>query len=172
MFRRFRQAPVAIPATPSGALAADLPHDTCFRCGRPTAVGVSLCERDNPANIKSPSSTQVHGTIVIGVLAGFVLLAVLLRAATAGVGPYPASVAGAATRADGGLEVVIQVTNQGTRTAGASCRVSAGGSPDYRDLVFFTEPIPAGETRSVSHSIAPRTDGSVLQLGSIAVRCN
>jgi hypothetical protein len=172
MFRRLRPAPASAPATPIGSLTGDQPHDTCFRCGRPTPPGVSLCEQDNPANIKSPSATQVHGTIVIGVLAGFVLLAVLLRFATAGVGPYPASVSGVATRADGGLEVVIQVANEGTRTSGASCRVSAGGSPDYRDLVFFTEPIEPGQTRSVSHTIAPRTDGSALQLGSIAVRCN
>ncbi len=158
--------------SPAPALAGDQPHDTCFRCGRPTPAGVSLCAQDNPARIKSPSATQVHGTIVIGVLAGFLLLAALLAAATAGVGPYPASVSGAASRADGGLDVVIQVTNQGTRTAGASCRVSAGGSPDYRDLVFFTEPIPAGETRSVSHTIVPRTDGVTLQTGSVAVRCN
>ena len=172
MFHRLRPAPAVAPVAAPGAIAADQPHDTCFRCGQPTPPGVSLCERDNPARIKSPSATQVHGTIVIGVLAGFVLLAVLLRVATAGVGPYPAAVAGAATRADGGLDLVILVTNQGTRTAGASCRVSAGGSPDYRDLVFFTQPIPAGESRSIAQTIAPRTDGTSLQLGSIAVRCN
>lgn len=172
MFRRLRAAPAAAPAAAPGPIAADQAHDVCLRCGRPTPLGVSLCDQDNPARIKSPSATQVHGTIVIGVLAGFVVLAVLLRVATAGVGPYPATVAGAATRADGGLDVVIQVTNEGSRTAGASCRVSAGGSPDYRDLVFFTEPIAPGATRAVNHTILPRTDGSTLQLGSIAVRCN
>ena len=172
MFHRLRPAPAVAPASAPGTLATDQPHDTCFRCGRPTPPGVSLCERDNPARIKSPSATQVHGTIVIGVLAGFVLLAVLLRVATAGVGPYPAAVAGAATRADGGLDIVILVTNQGTRMAGASCRVSAGGSPDFRDRVFFTEPIPPGESRSITQTIAPRPDGTVLQPGSVVVRCN
>ena len=42
---------------------ASQPHDVCLKCGRPTPLGVSLCENDNPGRIKSPSSTQVHGTI-------------------------------------------------------------------------------------------------------------
>jgi hypothetical protein len=172
MFRRLRAAPATAHAANANSVSADVTPDTCLRCGRPTPPGVSLCEQDNPARIKSPSSTQVHGTIVLGVLAGFLLLAVMLRLGSAGIGPYPASVIGAATRADGGLDLVIQVTNEGTRPAGASCRVALGGSPDYRDLVFFTEPIPVGGSRSISQTVAPRTDGTALQPGSVAVRCN
>lgn len=154
------------------SVALDRVHDSCVRCGRPTPLGVSLCEQDNPARIKSPSSTQVHGTIVIGVIAGFLLLAVLLRLATLGVGPFESNLSGVATRPDGGVDVVIAVVNGGSRTAGASCRVSAAGAPDFREYVFFTEPIPAGESRQFTHTIAPAPGGPALTTRGLAVRCN
>ena len=47
--------------------------------------------------------------------------------------------AGYTTRADGGVDVAVTVTNDGSRAAGASCRISASGAPDFRDYVFFTE---------------------------------
>ena len=150
----------------------DKPHDTCFKCGRPTPVGVSLCERDNPGKIKSPSSTQVHGTILIGVLGGFIALLFIFRLVSVGVGPFNSSVAGVATRADGGLDVVVSVTNGGTKAAGASCRVSPGGAPSYTDYVFFTEPIPATETRQFAKSLPPPDDGSTLPDANVIVRCN
>ncbi len=157
---------------PPAQLALSDPHDTCIKCGRPTPLGVSLCDQDNPGHIKSPSSTQVHGTIVVGVLAGFVLLAVLLRLGSAGVGPFDSSLAGIATRADGGLDVVVQVTNTGSRASGASCRISAGGAPDFRDYVFFSDPIPAGETRSFTRTVPPIPGGAPLSTRQLAVRCN
>lgn len=170
----FRRSPVSAtePSTPIGTVRLDQPHDTCFRCGRPTPLGVSLCDRDNPAHIKSPSSTQVHGTVLVGVIGGFVTLAVAFRLVTAGVGPFPSTLAGVATRADGGLDVVIQVTNGGTRASGASCRVSPGGAPDYHDYVFFTDPIPPGESREFARSLPPAADGKALNGAAVAVRCN
>ncbi len=155
-----------------GPVRLDQPHDTCFRCGRPTPPGVSLCDRDNPAHIKSPSSTQVHGTVLVGVIGGFIALAILLRLVSAGVGPFTSVVSGVATRADGGLDVVVSVSNGGTRSSGASCRVSPGGAPDYRDYVFFTEPIPAGESRQFTRSLAPPADGPPLSESAVVVRCN
>jgi len=169
MFRRESPVPATGPALP---LSPDEAHDTCFKCGRPTPPGVSLCADDNPARIKSPSPTQVHGTIVVGVVAGFVLLAGMLGLATTGVGPYPATVSGAATRPDGGLEVVITVRNDGVRQAGASCRVSASGTLDYRDAVVFTEPIPAGGSISFSQVLPPSRQGEALSPSSVLVHCN
>ena len=169
MFRRTAPMPAAVP---TGAVDLTQPHDTCIRCGRPTPAGVALCERDNPGAIKGPSPTQAHGTILIGVIGGFVGLLLLLRLTTAGVGPFGSTLAGVATRADGGLDVVVQVTNSGTRAAGASCRVSGGGAPDFRDYVFFTEPIPAGETHTFSHTLPPLPSGQALSTSSLVVRCN
>lgn len=155
--------------------AVDLtqPHDNCIRCGRPTPLGVALCERDNPAHIKGPSATQVHGTILFGVLGGFALLLVLLRLTTAGVGPFPSALNAVATRADGGLDVAVTVTNNGTRAAGASCRVSAVGEIDFRDYVFFTDQIAAGTTQSFTATVPPLPSGQALPAAlTLAVRCN
>jgi hypothetical protein len=158
-------------AIPTGTVDLSQPHDTCFRCGRPTPLGVSLCERDNPGHIKSPSATQVHGTIVIGVLAGFVLLIVAWRFTSGGLGPFASSLAGVATRADGGLEVVVSVTNNGTRLAGASCRVSPTGVPTDGDYVFFTDPVQPGQTRQFTQIVLPAPGAAPYQSGSVAVRC-
>lgn len=172
MFPRSDPIPATEPAASGGPVRLDQPHDTCFRCGRPTPLGVSLCERDNPARIGSPSATQVHGTIVVGVIGGFILLALLLRFASAGMGPFVSSVGGVATRADGDLDVSVRITNSGERASGASCRISATGAPAYGDPVFFTEPIPAGATREFTHTLEAPPGGRSLQPGSIVVRCN
>jgi len=167
----FRRSPSTPATEPAAALAG--PHDTCVRCGRPTPLGVALCEQDNPAHIKGPSATQVHGTIVLGLVGGFVLLALLLRFATVGVGPFGAAVMGHATRPDGGLEVVVRVTNDGSRESAASCRLSSGSAPDPRDPVFFTELIPAGESRVISRVVPPpAAGGPALAQGGVTVRCN
>jgi hypothetical protein len=149
------------------------PHDRCFRCGRPTPPGVSLCERDNPARVKGPSATQVHGTIAVGVIGGFIGFMLLVAALSGGVGPFSAEIIGQVTRADGGLEVVVRVANEGSRVASASCRVSRGGVQGANDLVFFTEPIPAEEAREFARAFPPAPDAApVREPGALAVRCN
>ena len=131
-----------------------------------------MCERDNPAKIKSPSSTQVHGTILVGVIGGFIGLLLVLRLVSAGFGPFTSTVDGVATRADGGLDVVVTVTNTGTKPSGASCRVSPGGAPTYTDYVFFTEPIPPGQTVQYSKAMPPPAEGRPpLTAANVLVRC-
>lgn len=148
------------------------PHDSCIRCGRPTLLGVALCERDNPAHIKGPSSTQVHGTILFGVIGGFVALFLLLRLASAGVGPFPSALNAVATRADGGLDVVVTVTNNGSRASGASCRVRAAGVAGFREYVFFTDQIPAGTSRSFTETVPPLPSGQALPASpTLVVSC-
>ena len=143
-----------------------------MRCGRPTPLGVALCERDNPGHIKGPSSTQVHGTILIGVMGGFVALLLLLRLASAGVGPFTSSFAGLATRPDGGMNVVVQVANSGTRAVGASCLITLPGVTEFHQFVFFTEPIPPGQARSFTQSLPPLPSGAALPISGLVVRCN
>jgi hypothetical protein len=166
MFRR--SDPVTVPSVP---IDIDEPHDTCLKCGRPTPLGVSLCEDDNPGRIKSPSTTQVHGTIVIGVIAGFVLLLLLLRFGANGVGPFPSTLAGYTTRADGGLDVAVTVTNSGSRAAGASCRISASGAPDFRDYIFFTQLLQPGQTQTFTQSVPPNPDTGPLSPAALQVNC-
>ena len=174
MFRRTSTTPDPDPKQLTAAEVALLsqPHDTCFRCGRPTPLGVSLCDRDNPGHIKAPSATQVHGTILIGVIGGFIALTLVFAATSAGAGPFNASVSGFATRGDGGLDVVLQITNNGSRSSGASCRVSPDGAPDYRDYVFFTDPIPGGGSLQLARTLEAPTNGTALSPAKVVVRCN
>lgn len=148
-------------------------HDRCVRCGRPTPLGVALCERDNPGGIGAPSSTQVHGTIIAGIILSFILLALLVRFTIAGIGPFEGRLVGGAGRADGGADVVIEVSNHGQRDAAATCRVSRGGLAASDDLVFLTDPIPSGASRSFPRRFAqPDPANGPLVLGRLAVRCS
>jgi len=131
-----------------------------------------LCERDNPGRIKSPSATQVHGTIVIGVLFGFIALLLVFRLVTPGAASFASALSGVATRADGGVDLVITVTNSGRGVAAASCAVAPNGVPDYQDYVFFTGAIPAGETRSFTRSLAAPRDGTTLNARAVSIRCS
>ena len=167
MFKR------AEPATaPMGKLDLSQPHDACLKCGRPTPLGVSLCDRDNPAHIKSPSTTQVHATVLIGVIVGIGLVLLLFRFGSAGIGPFPASLAGYTLRADGGLDVAVTVTNNGSRPAGTSCRISDSGAPDYRDYTFFTQPIAPGETRTFTQTVPPVPGSVPVTPVSLTVICS
>lgn len=146
------------------------PHDSCFRCGRSTPQGVPLCENHNPARIKGPSTTQVHGTIVIGLIVGFVLFGLAAGLTRAG-GPFEASVVTASAADDGRTRVVVNVTNAGNHPARASCRISQGGLVGSGDDVFFSEPIDAGQTRQFSRLLraANTPAGRPLQ---VAILCN
>ena len=148
------------------------PHDNCLKCGRPTPLGVSLCDADNPASIRSPSTTQVHATVLIGVLLGFLLLLVLFRLGSVGGNVFDSSVAGWSQQADGSFEVVVSVANNGNRAAGASCRIAADGVPDFRDYVFFSGPIPVGETLQFTRTVPPPVGGVAVDGGRLAVTCS
>jgi len=160
--------PAALPSIP---IDEGQPHDVCLKCGRATPVGVSLCDYDNPGRIKSPSTTQVHGTIVIGVIVGFLLLLALFRFGSSGVGPFPTQLVGYTTRSDGAIDVALTVTNHGQRAAGASCRISSNGAPDFRDYTFFTAPIPAGESRTFTQTVPPVPDAPVAAV-SLTAACS
>ncbi len=156
--------------TPSGPhVSDDTQHDVCNRCGRPTPLGVSLCDADNPARLSGPSTTQMHATVLIGVVLGFVGLAFAARMLTAGVGPFQSAVVGQVADPGGSVQLVVRVTNLGTREAAAACRVGRGPTQMPGDDVFLTPVrIPAGESRDFERSLpAPTGDSSA----AIAVRC-
>ncbi len=160
-----------VPARPPRAAAA--PEDRCVRCGRPTPAGVALCEFDNPGQLKGPSATQAHGTILLGVIAGFVLLAVLGSFSVSGIGPFGSRLDAASSRADGSAELVVTVTNEGSRASAASCRVSRGPIAGSGDLVFLTDSIPARETRTFTRTISPgpAPAAAAVDVTRLKVRC-
>jgi hypothetical protein len=139
----------------------------CARCGRPVAIDVGLCDECNPLGLRDVAASQVHGTVFIMILLGFVALAVVAHLAITGVGPFPASIS-AASAVDGGLRVTLTVTNEGARDGGTTCRVfdptdRAGGPSEQ----VITPQIAGGAT--VEYPAILRSFG--LTPRSLAVEC-
>lgn len=93
----------------------------CVRCETPFAdpaddVDVAL---PRPA---APSPTQSHGTLMVALLAGFVVLAVLLWLSVRGVGPFRASIV-ESTRVGDHASVTVSVTNKGSKGGHGRCRI-------------------------------------------------
>jgi hypothetical protein len=110
------------------------------------AIDVGLCERCNPLGLKDSSSSQVHGIAIGGVIAFVIFLAVVGRLSLAGIGPFEAAYAGAAS--DGsGLAVSVTVTNRGTSSGQTTCRVTDPADRTGNPGAYVLSPsIPAGET--------------------------
>jgi hypothetical protein len=136
------------------------PISHCYRCGKETPPGVSLCDADNPGKVKAPSATQVHATILAGVVAGFALLFVLLRFAVDQSGPYGVTIGGHILLADGAVQVAVSVTNAGDSEGIASCRITRDGTPRPDDLAFRTERLAAGATVTVTRTVSPSRSGA------------
>ncbi len=69
-----------------------------------------------------PSTTQSHGTILLAILAGFLVLGILLRLSISGVGPFSVQLVDQRST-DSTLELTIRITNEGDRAGRANCRV-------------------------------------------------
>lgn len=155
MSRITTPADPALPAE-SGFLAPSptgRPVSHCFRCGKETPPGVSLCDADNPGRVKAPSATQLHATILVGVVVGFILLGFLFRFAVDQGGPYGAVILGRSVLPDGAVKVAVTVTNSGDTESVATCRITRDGTPRPDDFAFRTDRLAPGasvvETRTV-----------------------
>ena len=144
------------------------PTHPCVRCGRPTAIDRGLCEECNPLGLRDASSSQVHGTVFIGVLVAIVVLAVIGRVALSGVGPFTA-VIGSVQPAAAGLTVTFEVTNTGTSSGQTTCSVT-DASPRSRGAVAVVQSprIGPGETRSFTRELTEF--GSEVR--DLAVECH
>jgi hypothetical protein len=79
--------------------------------------------------------------------AAVVVLAVLARVASVGVGPFASSVTGVSAT-DGGLRVGITITNDGSSAASTSCRIAGADEVGIGpEAAFIQSPsIAAGHT--------------------------
>ncbi|HTS15084.1 MAG TPA: hypothetical protein VMH24_05410 [Candidatus Sulfotelmatobacter sp.] len=163
---------MTVGLTPEQLELLKVPHQTCQRCGKPTPLGVGLCDEDNPGHIGAPGSAQLHATILGGVVIGFICLALLGRLALAGVGPFSSSLSGISLQPDGSIAVTVTVQNEGTKAAAATCRVSRGGVPAPDDIDFLTGALLPGQTMSYQRqSLPPTADSPAYDLTRLAVRC-
>ena len=104
--------------------APGLTH-ACARCGAPVPLDVGLCERCNPIGLRDASSSQVHGTVFLGIGIAVIVLWLVAQAAVNGIGPFPAAVAGVrAADESAALIVTLRVSNSGTSMGSTTCRVT------------------------------------------------
>lgn len=166
----------ADPALPSerGFLApspAGRPVSHCYRCGKETPPGISLCDADNPGHARAPGATQLHATILAGVVLGIALLLVLLRFAVDRSGPFGTGVAGHITLEDGAVQVAVNVTNTGDREGIATCRITRDGTPRPDDLAFRTERLAPGATVTITRTVPAPAGPVVLVPERMTVIC-
>jgi ribosomal protein L40E len=108
-------------STPSAA-PTGLTH-ACARCGAPVPLDVGLCEKCNPLGLRDAASSQVHGTVFLGIGLAVVALMLIALWAVRGIGPFPAQVV-AFQAQDDALQVTLVVTNKGTSLGSTTCRIS------------------------------------------------
>jgi predicted nucleic acid-binding Zn ribbon protein len=135
---------------PSPAAADPRPGRHCYKCGRPIGPDQTICAECNRAGMATPSATQYHGTIVVSIVAGVVLLAVWASLALRGVGPYDAAVQSVTASAPDGALVSVAVHNQGTRAGRAKCTLDAldGNGNLVRTKSALSPQVPPGESVS------------------------
>jgi hypothetical protein len=134
----------------------------CPRCQTPAQTGGKVCERCeqplegpahalryNPAGLPTPSPIQGHATVLVGIVAALVVLAVGAWFMFRGVGPYRAEVVSQTRSADGtAVEVQLRVVNEGERQGRARCRITGLG-PDGRlrtSEVKLSPTVPGNES--------------------------
>ena len=132
----------------------------CPRCQTPAQAGGKVCERCeqplegpahalryNPAGLPTPSPIQGHATVLVGIVAAVVLLALGAWFAFRSVGPFRAEVVRQGVSADGtAVEVQLRVVNEGERQGRARCRITGVG-PDGRlrnSAVRLSPAVPGG----------------------------
>ena len=122
----------------------------CVRCEEPfpavSAGGTDDIDLALPRPA-APSPSQSHGTVMVAVLFGFVVLAVLLWLSVRGVGPFEASVLDAKP-AGTKTSVTVQVTNKGSKPGHGKCRIFRLSEFGDRgqDFQFLSQRVPGGGT--------------------------
>jgi hypothetical protein len=133
-----------------------MPIERCPRCGTPRRGDLQVCVRceqpfasgedvdlalPRPA---APSPTQSHGTVMVAVLCGFVLLAFLLWLSVRGVGPFEARVIGSKPAGAEKVAVTVEVSNKGSKAGHGKCRVERLSEFGDRgqDFQFLSNRVP------------------------------
>jgi hypothetical protein len=154
--------------------------ERCPRCGTPRRGDLQVCVRcETPFGTldgedvdlalprpAAPSPTQSHGTVMVALLSGFVLLAFLLWLSVRGVGPFAATVVSSEQVGDT-ARVTVRVTNEGTKPGHGKCRiqrVSATGD-QQAPFQFLSQRVPG--KGSVTETVEVPLDPDV-HTGAIA----
>jgi hypothetical protein len=139
------------PATP----AKPAQTHPCARCGAPVALDVGLCERCNPLGLRDSASSQVHGTVFLGVGLAVATLAIAAHLAVAGIGPFTARVAAMTPGAvSGAFVAMIEVHNEGRTIGSATCRLTDPSDPSLiHSTVIYSPRIDPGATITFAQEV-------------------
>ena len=133
----------------------------CIKCGRPVSRDVSVCDICNRAGMATPSASQYHGTIAVAIIVGVIALGFAASLSVRGMGPFRGEVVGVSGPAAGGVEVSVEVLNEGTRAGRANCRLIAVDA--------------TGRRLGTSNALSPSVDGGGVvvfsqQIDGVTVR--
>ena len=142
----------------------------CYKCGREIGPDQTICDVCNRAGMATPSATQVHGTIVVAIVAGVILMAFAASFAARGVGPFRGEVLRWARDPPDGALVQLHVTNQGTREGRAKCQLTARDATDQvlRVRVSISPPVGGGDSITYDE----RIPGLPVAPAGVAVSCS
>ncbi|HEV8252397.1 MAG TPA: hypothetical protein VGQ66_03365 [Candidatus Limnocylindria bacterium] len=145
------------------------PLRNCYKCGRQIGPDQTICEVCNRAGMATPSATQYHGTIVVAIVAGVVLMAIAASLSLRGIGPFRGEVLGWESAPPDAIVVELQVTNEGTQTGRAKCQLTArdGSNLVLRIRSTVSPQIEGGGTVTFSE----RIPGLPLAPATVAVSC-
>jgi hypothetical protein len=138
----------------------------CARCGDQIPLDVGLCERCNPLGLKDSASSQVHGTVALGLGVAIAGLAIAAHLAVGGIGPFTARVTAMTPGPSGELIATVEARNDGTTTGSATCRLTDPSDPALiHSKVVYTQRIAPGATVTFDQAV---TFGSPDRLLSVA----
>ena len=122
------------------------PPRHCYKCGREIGPDETICAACNRAGMATPSATQYHGTIVVAIVAGVVIMAVAASLALRGIGPFSGAVVSVRADPPDGVVVSVQVRNEGSREGRAKCQLTARNESAQvlRIRATISPPVPGG----------------------------
>jgi len=145
------------------------PLRNCYKCGREIGPDETICDVCNRAGMATPSATQYHGTIVVAIVAGVVIMALAASWSLRGIGPFRGEALGWSGTPPDAVVVEVQVTNEGTRAGRAKCQLTArdGSNLVLRIRSTVSPQIEGGGTVTFSE----RIPGLPLAPATVAVSC-
>ena len=145
------------------------PPRHCYKCGREVGPDETICEVCNRAGMATPSATQYHGTIVVAIVAGVVIMAIAASLSLRGIGPFTGEALGWSPDPPDGVVVEVRVTNDGSKAGRAKCQLTArdAGERVLRVRSTVSPQVPGGATITFEE----RIPGLVSEPASIGVTC-
>ena len=145
------------------------PLRNCYKCGREIGPDQTICDVCNRAGMATPSATQYHGTIVVAIVAGVVLMAIAASLSLRGIGPFRGEALRWESDPPDAVVVELEVTNQGTRAGRAKCQLTAldGSNLVLRIRSTVSPQIEGGGTVTFSE----RIPGLPQPPATVAVSC-